>query len=294
MFKVTSEILIILLLYSNSMLAGNTGSMKGCVSDAQTGKPLVYAFVRIVGTDLCAMVNDSGEYFIDSIPPGTFEVIVEGRSHITERFSGIDIPADSIMIFNAKLGYVLIPVPSHPSFGFTPDELRRLMPEDGPYLKSSIMDEGKIPARYTCDGANVSPPFWIKNLPDETKSLVLICDTLTSSRRKFVQWIVYNIPPDIGKIPEGIEKSLFPNINKKSGKMKITQGINDFGEFGYDGPCLKFGTAQTYFFRVYALDKILGLSKYEERGGNNYDVLSKAMEGHILAKVGLTGRYWKE
>jgi len=88
----------------------------------------------------------------------------------------------------------------------------------------------------------------------------------------FDHWIVWNLPSDIGGLPENarVEK----------------QGKNDFGELRYRGPCPPPGKTHRYRFKVYALDTILTLP-----GGESKKQLEKAMEGHILAKGELIGTY---
>ena len=41
---------------------------------------------------------------------------------------------------------------------------------------SAFEDGGLIPAKYTCDGADVSPPLQWNKVPEGTKSIALICD----------------------------------------------------------------------------------------------------------------------
>ncbi len=294
MVKVIFKILILFLIVSISVFAGETGALKGVVTDIDTGEKLLCAFVRISSTELCSMVNDNGEFFIDSIPPGFYEIIVEGRNHITKSFSDLEILADSTIVLYTELKHVFVFIPHRPEWGLTAEEIRRSRPETGPYLKSSIMNNGRINERHTCDGGNMSPPFWIKNLPENTKSLILMCDTWTNTGRKFIHWILFNIPPDIGFLPEGIVKTKYPTLIKNSGEIILTQGINDFGEVGYLGPCPHSGMAQTYFFRLYALDKILRFSKYKMKNGIDFDELSRAMDGHVIVETGLFARYWDE
>src|SRR3972149_7878721 len=68
-------------------------------------------------------------------------------------------------------------------------------------LSSSIFeDNGNIPGKYTCDGANVNPPLKIENAPPETRSLVLVFDDLDAPRGTYVHWILWNIRPDTKEI----------------------------------------------------------------------------------------------
>lgn len=137
---------------------------------------------------------------------------------------------------------------------------------------------GMIPSKYTCDGADVSPPISWAGIPEGTKSISLICDDPDAPMGTWVHWVLYDLKPDISQLPEGI-----PASDTVVGGAK--QGTNDFRKIGYGGPCPPSGTHR-YFFKVYALDKMLNLKP----GARKRDLL-KAMEGHILAEGQLMGRY---
>ena len=89
-------------------------------------------------------------------------------------------------------------------------------------LTSSAFDEGgMIPGKYTCDGADVSPPLKWGSLPDGTKSLALICDDPDAPMGTWVHWVYYDIPAKITDLPENIT----PDEHPAPGGV---QGINDF------------------------------------------------------------------
>lgn len=141
---------------------------------------------------------------------------------------------------------------------------------------------GMIPAHYTCDGQNVSPPLVWGALPAGTKSLVLIVDDPdapdpAAPKRIWVHWVLYNIPPDASGLPEGIApKSLPPGT---------LQGMNDWQRTGYGGPCPPIGVHR-YFHKLFALDNVLPDMQEPAKA-----VLEKAMQGHILGRAELIGRY---
>jgi Raf kinase inhibitor-like YbhB/YbcL family protein len=146
-------------------------------------------------------------------------------------------------------------------------------------IKSSAFHEGDmIPNKYTCDGADISPPLTWDAAPMNTKSLALISDDPDAPAGTWVHWVIYNIPPTIKELSENI----LPHKTIENGAQ---QGTNDFRKIGYGGPCPPRGTHR-YYFKLYALDKVLdsepGLTKAE---------LLKAMEGHVLAQGQLMGRY---
>lgn len=143
---------------------------------------------------------------------------------------------------------------------------------------SAFSDQGMIPTKYSCDGADISPPLSWSEVPQGTQSLALICDDPDAPGMTFVHWVIYNLPPDTQQLPENV-----PNQEKlENGAL---QGKNNFGKVGYGGPCPPGGTHR-YFFRLYALDQMLNLE-----AGVNREQLEQAMEGHILAQAELMGQY---
>ncbi len=130
-----------------------------------------------------------------------------------------------------------------------------------------------IPRKYTCDGENVNPPLEIEGVPKNAKSLVLIVDDPDAPIGTFTHWLVWNINPSVKKIEE------------KSLPEGAVVGRNDFGKASYGGPCPPSG-AHRYFFRIYALDKVLNLSE-----GAGRSELEKGMKNHILAFGELMGKY---
>lgn len=144
---------------------------------------------------------------------------------------------------------------------------------------STVFEEGeKIPKAYTCDGENISPPLAWEGLPEGTESLALICDDPDAPVGTWVHWVLFNIPADGRELSENIP----PREHFMDGS---TQGRNDFRRIGYGGPCPPGGTHR-YFFKLYALDSVLDLGP-----GISKDGLLEAMEGHILERSRLMGRY---
>lgn len=146
-------------------------------------------------------------------------------------------------------------------------------------VKSGVFDEGAmIPPNYTCDGRDVSPALSWSGGPDVTKSYAVVMDDPDAPVGTWVHWVVYDIPPDVTQLAEDQGRG------KKLGCGAVA-GVNDFRRHGYGGPCPPGGTHR-YFFRVYAVDTLLGrgpgLSKKE---------LLRLLEGHVLAEGALMGRY---
>jgi len=132
---------------------------------------------------------------------------------------------------------------------------------------------GSIPAKYTCDGADVSPPLVIGDIPAAAKSLALIIDDPDAPVGNWVHWVVWNIDPGAREIGEG------------KAPLRGIEGKNDWGRNGYGGPCPPSGTHR-YFFKLYALDTTLNLGPTTTKKD-----LERAMDGHILARGQLIGLY---
>jgi Raf kinase inhibitor-like YbhB/YbcL family protein len=145
-------------------------------------------------------------------------------------------------------------------------------------ISSAFSEDAMIPGKYTCDGADVSPPLNWRALPAGTKSLALICDDPDAPVGTWVHWVYYDIPSEA----EGLPENVVPDERPAQGG---TQGINDFRKVGYGGPCPPGGTHR-YYFKLYALDTPLNLSP----GATKKQVL-KAMETHIIGQAQLMGKY---
>ncbi|MCL4405436.1 MAG: YbhB/YbcL family Raf kinase inhibitor-like protein [Patescibacteria group bacterium] len=144
-------------------------------------------------------------------------------------------------------------------------------------ISSLAFGDGKaIPRRYTCDGDNMSPPLSIKMVPASAKSLVLILDDPDSPSKDFLHWILWNADPRTAEVEEG------------SSLPESVRGINDFGEYGYGGPCPSRGEHR-YKFRLYALDTTLDISPSAKRAE-----VEMAMRGHVLEQAELVGLYKRD
>jgi Raf kinase inhibitor-like YbhB/YbcL family protein len=146
-------------------------------------------------------------------------------------------------------------------------------------VTSQAFEDGEaIPARYTCDGLDVSPELSWDPVPDDTQNLALIADDPDAPGRTFVHWVIYDLPPDTRRLPEDVPKQQTPPGG-------AVQGVNGAGRIGYMGPCPPSGTHR-YFFKVFALDTRLDIGA----GATKADVVD-AMQGHVLAEGQLMGTY---
>jgi Raf kinase inhibitor-like YbhB/YbcL family protein len=150
-------------------------------------------------------------------------------------------------------------------------------------ITSSAFEEGKtIPVRHTCDGDDISPALKWSNAPANTKSFTLISDDPDAPKGTWVHWVLFDLPGSTTELAGEIEKS-----QHLSGGAK--QGINDFKRLGYGGPCPPPGKPHRYYFKLYALDKLLDLKP----GVTKADVV-KAMEGHVIAETQVMGTYQRK
>lgn len=151
-------------------------------------------------------------------------------------------------------------------------------------LSSTAFDpHGPMPAKYTCEGDDLSPPLAWSDLPPGTRSLALIMDDPdapdpAAPRMTWVHWMVYNIPPDTAGLAEGAAKGL---------PAGWRQGFNDWQRTAYGGPCPPIGRHR-YFHKLYALDVTL-----DDLRSPTKKELEQAMQGHILDRAELVGTYQK-
>ncbi len=144
--------------------------------------------------------------------------------------------------------------------------------------------QGEIPKRYTCEGADVSPPLSWSNPPEGTKSFALIVDDPDAPdpkapRMTWVHWVLYNLPPTASELPEGVSIEALPPGTQ--------EGQNDWKRTGYGGPCPPIGRHR-YFHKLYALDIVL-----PDLGTPTKAELEKAMQGHLADRAELVGTYEK-
>jgi Raf kinase inhibitor-like YbhB/YbcL family protein len=147
-------------------------------------------------------------------------------------------------------------------------------------LTSTSFAEGRvIPTQHTGEADDASPPLeWI-NPPENARSFALIVEDPDAPRGTFTHWVAFNMSAESRELSEGVPRvDGLPNGTR--------QGVNDFGEIGYNGPKPPPGKPHHYLFHVYALDQPLPLS-----GGASKKQLQSAMKGHVLAQATLTGTF---
>jgi len=170
-------------------------------------------------------------------------------------------------------------------------------------------------------GQNRNPALAWSDVPDGTKSLVLMCvdpdvpsvgddvnqegRTISASlpRVDFYHWVMVDIAPTETSIAEA-SCSDGVTIGGKStprGPAGSQQGINDYtgflagdtdmqGDyFGYDGPCPPWNDEimHHYHFILYATD----LERCPVQGMFTGGDVKQAIEGHVLADARIVGTY---
>jgi hypothetical protein len=141
----------------------------------------------------------------------------------------------------------------------------------------AFTDGGAIPAKYTCDGDNVSPPLAWDQGPAGTAAWVLIAEDIDA--RLWTHWLVVNLPVDTTSLPEGASGNL---------PEAAIEGSTDFGPATYGGPCPPSGEHR-YSFTLYALSERLELGAEV-----NAAPIRAAMFGKVLGEAKLTGKYRRQ
>jgi Raf kinase inhibitor-like YbhB/YbcL family protein len=153
-------------------------------------------------------------------------------------------------------------------------------------MSPDFEDGGIIPDKYTQKAGPNSPSPELKwtNVPNGTVSFALLMhDPDVALQRKLddvTHWLIFNIPGTATELQGGVPATAtLPDgaINAK----------NLRGNIGYMGPgAPAVGPYHHYTFELFALDTKLDLGPDASRA----DVM-KAMEGHILGKGVLEGRF---
>jgi Raf kinase inhibitor-like YbhB/YbcL family protein len=140
-------------------------------------------------------------------------------------------------------------------------------------IESPVFENmGTIPKRYTRFGENHQPPLLFSGIPPETATLALLMDDPDAPKGVFTHWIVFNLNPQLSGLVED------------SNLDGADEGLNDSGKTGYTGPYPPSGEHR-YFFRLYALDRVLDLPDEADR-----ESFLEAIEGHVLSDAVWVGR----
>ena len=161
---------------------------------------------------------------------------------------------------------------------------------------SAFTPEGDIPAKYTCQGEDVSPALQWTDPPKPpessrnlAKSFALIVEDPDAPSGTFVHWMVLNLPEDTRELPEGVRNSR--DIVQKNGHKGGIQLRNDFGKVGYNGPCPPPGKAHRYYFKLYELNSFPVFDSSYVPTKKDFE---EAIKGHMLATAEVMGKYQRK
>ena len=141
---------------------------------------------------------------------------------------------------------------------------------------SAFEDGGPIPEEYGYEERNVNPPLEVEGVPPTAESLALVVDdpdAVEPAGKVWDHWVVWNVDPDVGQIPEDWDAD------------DAVEGTNDYGERGYGGPNPPDGE-HTYRFELYAVDRTLDVSEETDA-----ETLRSTIDGSVLAEATLRGTY---
>lgn len=146
-------------------------------------------------------------------------------------------------------------------------------------LTSPAFDDGEqMPDSTGYANENRNPTLEISGVPDDTAALVLVLDDPDAqpvAGHTWDHWLVWDIEPDIGTIPEDWEATT------------AIEGYNDYVEQGYDGPSPPEGS-HDYRFKLLALDSQLEMPEETRKARVGSAI---AMEAEVLAATQLVGTY---
>jgi Raf kinase inhibitor-like YbhB/YbcL family protein len=141
---------------------------------------------------------------------------------------------------------------------------------------SAFGPEKPIPARFTAEGENISPPLHWTVGPEGTREFLLVVEDANSpGDPPAVHWIVYHIPPNVLSLPEGAASS-----------GSLVEGANYKGTTGYAGPANKSSNPHHYYFQIFALSDVLNVDPHSPP-----TLYFNDWEGFVLSKGQLVGTY---
>ncbi|MFM7314660.1 MAG: YbhB/YbcL family Raf kinase inhibitor-like protein [Cyanobium sp.] len=145
----------------------------------------------------------------------------------------------------------------------------------------AFADGGLIPAMYTGEALNLSPPLHWHGAPAGTRSYALVMDDPDAPAGPWVHWLLFNIPAQLERLPAGLDRA--PEL-PNGARQGCCWGVDSFDRLGYQGPLPPAGRAHRYRFRLHALDGLLELAP-----GCTLFALREAMADHHLGQAELMG-----
>ncbi len=147
-------------------------------------------------------------------------------------------------------------------------------------VTSTTVQDGKaVPVEHTGDGKDESPAISWSKASAQVKAYALTCEDPDAPGGTWFHWIVFNMPAATTSLKAGVDKvAKLPDGS--------SQGTNDFGKLGYNGPAPPKGSEHHYHYKVFGLD-----GKLKLKPGCDKKEFYDAIKGHVLAQGQLTGLY---
>jgi Raf kinase inhibitor-like YbhB/YbcL family protein len=130
----------------------------------------------------------------------------------------------------------------------------------------------EIPAVYTCDGEDISPPFVLSQIPPGTAELALVVNDVDANG--IVHWLVAGITADTTLVPEG------------AAPAGAVEALSANGEAGWFGPCPPEDEVHNYEFNLYALSAPSGIT-----AGQSAEEAMATIDATTIARSQFTGTY---
>jgi Raf kinase inhibitor-like YbhB/YbcL family protein len=148
-----------------------------------------------------------------------------------------------------------------------------------PFVLSSpaFAPDAAIPAQYTCDGTDISPPLAWSGAPAATKSFVLVVEDPDAPGGTFYHWAAFDLAPDATGLAAGYGAGR-PGAGFREAR-------NSFGESDYRGPCPPPGPAHHYRFRLFSL----GRPRLDLTGAADAAAVLAAAQPYVIGEADLVG-----
>jgi phosphatidylethanolamine-binding protein (PEBP) family uncharacterized protein len=143
---------------------------------------------------------------------------------------------------------------------------------------SAFINNGILPAKYTCDGSSISPPIAWSGVPSGTKSFAVVMHHVPPSGDNHVYMLLYNIPSSVSSLSEKSANVGLFGINTVNGKIE------------YSPPCSQGPGAKLYIMTVYALstEPVLGVAQSKVTRDILLAAISKITLGTAVMNVNYT------
>jgi Raf kinase inhibitor-like YbhB/YbcL family protein len=155
---------------------------------------------------------------------------------------------------------------------------------------SAWSDGGRIPAKYTQAGEEVSPPLTWSNVPEGVVSFVLVVHDLDAAvgngTDDLMHWMLWNIPGSATNLPERVPQG-----------AQLPDGTRQISATGpnYRGPgAAATGPPHHYVFELFALDIALDVPAIGASPQQTRAAVFAAMAGHVRGKGAYLGLFRRD